>query len=100
MDERTLESATKYNERLVAEARARGQQPKTYTVVALGKHGNKPLQIVASSAQQRADEMMRVGIDPNRDRWAAGCLDNKRDLQIAGNNDEAKQLVKQHLGKR
>lgn len=96
-DDSILESAQRYVDLGVEEARKRGKLPKTYTVVVIGKNGNKPYSLQATDAQDRSDKMTADGVDLSRDHWAAGYVDHNRSLQLAGNDDKAKELVRQHL---
>lgn len=101
MDERTLEAAAAYQiseqERAIAHQRDR---IRTYTVIVLGRNNNQPFEIKAGNAQERSDELVAAGVKLKADSWAAGFLNNRRDPDVCGNNDEAKLLVRQHLRKR
>lgn len=97
MDERTLTSAQLETDRQFEQALLKIKHPRTYAVVVLGKNGDKPFPITASSADERAEAMVDAGVDLRNDKWAAGHIDQRRASQICGNDDEAKRLVEQHL---
>lgn len=101
MDERTLEAATAYQEsqreRAIAQQRDR---VRTFTVVVLEKNDNHPFEIQASNAQERSDKLVAAGVNLKSDGWAAGFINHRREIDVCGNNDEAKSLVRKHLRKR
>lgn len=97
MDERTITSAENATARHLEQALQNIKAPRTYSVVVLDKNGNKPFPVTASSADERAEAMADAGVDLRVDKWAAGHLDLHRNMQICGNNDEAKRLVENHL---
>lgn len=100
MDERTITAAEAATERLRLEAIQSMRGTKTYSVIVLGKNNNTPFPVTASNADERAEAMSKAGVNLRTDHWAAGYVDRRHDLQICGNDDEAKRLVENHLRRR
>ena len=94
MDESRLQAAEATEQRGINQAIAYGRRLKTYTILVLGR---EPFTIEAVDAQGRADKMVAAGINPQRDKWAAGYVDDHRALQICGTDGEAKQLLQKYL---
>lgn len=103
MDERTFATAQVETERQrdLAIEHCRSDT-KTYSVIVLGWNGDQPLNppIKATNADERSKAMVERGINLRKDDWAVGYVDNRRVHQIAGNNDEAKRLIAEHLRRR
>lgn len=68
---------------------------KTYHVVVLGREQLPPIEAV--NAEERGHKMARAGIDLIEDKWAAGYLDDNRQLQMCGNNAEARKQLRELL---
>ena len=100
MDERTLASAARAQDQFEEAARARAGSTNTYTVIVMRRGKPEKHTVKASGAQQRAEEMKKLGIDVSRSHWAAGYRDGKGELQICGNSPEAEKLVRAKLGGR
>lgn len=100
MDERTFASAEAETERQRQQAIEKGRDLKQYTILVRDTEFEAtPLRIRATGAQDRTEKMRAEGIDPNRQLWAA-AQHKGRSFEICGNDDEAKQMLRAHLGMR
>lgn len=100
LDERTITAAEDATTRHLEQALQNLRHTRTYSVIVLGKNGNQPFPINASSGSERAEAMADAGVDLRNDKWAAAHLDQRHSWQICGNDDEARSLIEQHLRKR
>ena len=98
MDERTITAAAEATERLLQQALERNRRhSRIYSIIVLGRNGDMPFPITATTADERAEAMSDAGVNLRSDHWAAGYIDDNRQLQICGNNDEAKAKVCDYL---
>lgn len=101
MDERTITAAEAATERHLQEALQNNRRSaKTYSVIVLGKNDDQPFPVTAATADERAEAMSDAGVNLRTDLWAAGYIDGNRQLQICGNNDDAKTKVTDYLRRR
>lgn len=96
MDERTLEAAQAYNERLTAAGCAKHGKSREHTIVVLGRDGNRPFTLTATSRQACIDQLAQRGINVLTNKWGAGYRFGE-DVSTYGNDDLAKHLVERHL---
>lgn len=96
MDERTVEAAQSYQDRLNEHAATRGCTTRDYTVVVLGHDDDKPFIITAKGRQDCIDQLAARKIKVSSDPWgAAHTLGD--DVMTFGRSDEAQQLAEQEV---